>query len=245
MPVCGCGERTQLMNLSDYKKSISELHDGVAWDLGYTLESLGSLDPENYYQLSDLQAVFQGAHDIFAAAYAEADSLYPPEEAEPLHLDLLHFYAEGQEETGMMVNSMGLFQVVLPMLADMENLALPSLAEGVQLPEVKAAAEEDHRTMDMYLHEVEGMVPPEDLQAFLDELRRFFQSLRDMVVAVEQTTTQEDRNAFLQLRQQWPSLMDKVRDFREFCDRYRAGLGGRIDGLIERGRELASRIQEL
>lgn len=241
----GCGGKAQLMDLSEYKKSISELHDGVAWDLGYALETLGSLDFTDYYHLADLQSVFQGAYDIFAAAYTQADSLYPPREAEPLHLDLLHFYGEGQEEMGILVNSMGLFQVVLPMLADVENLALPSLADEAQLPEVKAAAEEDHRTMDMYLQEIEGMVPPPDLEEFLDQLRGFFQSLRDAAVAVEQTTTQENREAFSQLRQRWPSQIDSARLLQGRAEGYLMGLGGRIDALIEKGRELASRIQEL
>jgi len=152
----GCGESGE-MSLSDYRKGISELHDGVAWDLGVTLEDLNELSFGDYYDLPQLREVFASAEGIFTSAWDTAEPMYPPQEAVPLHLDIMDFYAEGAESMNLLENSIGFFEAVLPMMRDVENLALPDLPENAGEPEVKAAAAEDRKTMGGYLDELGQM----------------------------------------------------------------------------------------
>lgn len=240
----GCGQ-SRVMDLSEYKKRISELHDGVAWDLSYVLESLSGMSGDDYYHLEELKTVFQNAHDIFTNAYQAIDSLEPPEEIRDLHLSLMHFYADGREETGTVVNSLGLFQIILPMLLDMQNLALPNLPDQSQLPEVKAAAEEDNRTMDMYLRELEGLTPPDELRGYLEELKALFRKVEGMVTGVEQAPPPGDVEALARFRQQYASVMEEAGSLQEEVGGYLESIGKRIDELIERGKELAGKIQKL
>ena len=97
------------MSLSDYRKSISELHDGVAWDLGETVGELNNLDFKDFYDLPELREVFDGAEEIFATAWDTADSMYPPQQAQELHSNLLDFYAEGAEGMLNLKNALGFF----------------------------------------------------------------------------------------------------------------------------------------
>ena len=240
----GCGGGGE-MSLSEYRKSISDLHDGVAWDLGDVVEELGNLDFGDYYDLLELQEVYRGVNDIFTSAMQEAEVMEPPPQARALQEDLVDFYSEGADSTRELVNALGFFEAVLPMLRDVENLALPALAEGAGVPEIRAAASEDRKTMDGYLDELSGMEPPEGLERYRGSLAEFFRSIDEAVAAMAQAVTPEDRNPFLQFRQWYAAALDRSRVLWEEAMAYLRAEGGMVDRLIEEGKELAGRIQGL
>jgi hypothetical protein len=244
LALAGCGGGEEL-SLSEYRKSISELHDGVAWDLGVVFEGLNDLNFKDFYDLPALADIFSNAHDIFDAAWINADAMYPPPEAIPLHLDLLDFYSEGVEGAGELVNAMGFFEAVLPMLKDVQNLALPDLPEEAGVPEIKAAAMEDRKTMDVYLKDLEGMEPPDDLQPYHEKLKEFFRSIDEAVSAMDQAVTPEDRNPYMQFRQWFGTTLEESRALWDEAMAYLGALNARVDGYIEEGKELAGRIQQL
>jgi hypothetical protein len=239
---CGGGEE---MSLSEYRKNISELHDGVAWDLGVTLEELSQFDFGDYYDLPELRTVFEKAESIFRAAWDSADPMYPPQQAVPLHVDLLEFYADGADGMSYVQDSLGFFEVVLPMLQDVENLALPALPDNAGIPEIKAAAAEDRKTMEGYLKDLENMEPPEGLQEYSDKLTDYFRSIDEAVAAVDQAVKPEDLTSFMQFRQWFSTAATEAQKLWNEAISYLAGLSGSVDQYIEQGKELAERIQKL
>jgi len=242
--LAGCGGGGQ-MSLSDYRKSISELHDGVAWDLGETVGELNNLDFKDFYDLPELREVFRGAEDIFSAAWDTADPMYPPQQAEELHMDLLDYYAQGAEGMREIQDTLGFFEAVLPMLRDVENLAMPDLPENAGEAEIRAAAAEDRRTMEGYIGELEGMDPPDDLQPYHAKLMDFFRSIDEAVDGVEQAVKPEDLSSFAGFRQWFAAALVEAQTLWEEAMSYLDGLSGSIDPYIEQGQELAARIQEL
>jgi hypothetical protein len=240
----GCGGGGE-MSLSEYRKAISELHDGVAWDLGETVGELNNLDFKDFYDLPELRDIFFGAEEIFAAAWDAADALYPPPQAEELHMDLLDFYTQGAESMQELQNALGFFEAVLPMLRDVENLALPDLQENAGEAEIKAAAAEDRRTMEGYMGELEGMDPPDELQPYREKLTDFFRSIDEAVAAVDQAVKPEDLSSFAQFRQWFATALVEAQTLWEEAMSYLDGLSGSIDPYIEQGKELAARIQAL
>lgn len=233
------------MDLPSYKERVSEIHDGVAWDLGYVLESLSGLSVEEYRSLEELGEVFKNARGIFGNAYQQTESLLPPSEAADLHSQLLEFYSRGREETGALVDALGFLQVVIPMLADVQNLALPALSEQAGPEEIKAAAEEDHRTMNMYVGEMEGITPPGELASFLEEMYAFFCAIREWVIGVEQAVPPGELEALAQFRAQFTEVPGRIAQLEGQINGYLGGIGARIDALIERGAVLAAGIQGL
>ncbi len=233
------------MDLSSYKERVADIHDGVAWDLGYVLESLSGLSVEEYRYLEELGGIFRNAKGIFTSAYQETESLVPPGEAADLHRQLLEFYSRGREETGILVDALGLFQVVIPMLADVQNLALPTLSEQARPEEIKAAAEEDHRTMNMYVGEMEGITPPGELASFLEEMYAFFCAVREWVIGVEQAVPPGELEALAQFQVRYTEVAGKVAQLEGMINGYLGGIGARIDALIEEGSALAAGIQGL
>ncbi len=240
----GCGN-DQAEEAAGYLQVISQIHDGVAWDLGYVLESLSGIPKDDYYHLEELGQLFREAQEIFTSAYREASSLQPLPEAESLQADLLRFYQEGDGKIGEIVGCIDFFQAVLPMLADVQNLALPSLPEGAAVEEIKAAAAEDHRTLDMYLEDLEGAEPPQELQAYLKRLRSFLLSVMEAVVGVEQAVTPEDQQALSLLRGQYAATVETAQLMEYEVAGFLGTVGSCIDALIKEGRGLAVRIQEL
>lgn len=241
----GCGKRVETMSLPEYRKRISEIHDGVAWDLGYALESLGTFSDDEYYHLQEVNEVFTRIQEIFSKAYRTLDALDPPEEALELHLDLMRFYADGERGAGKVVNSLGLFQISLPMLVDVDNLALPSLPEPPQPQEIRGAAEEDARTMDIYLGQLEGITPPEEMKEYLERLRALFRRIKDLVSGVLQVAPPGEVEALANFRSLFAPLEGEASALRDTVGTYLAGVDGRIDGLIERGTDLATRIKTI
>jgi hypothetical protein len=242
--LAGCGGGGE-MSLSEYRKSISELHDGVAWDLGVTLEELNQLDFGDYYDLPELRAVFESAEGIFTTAWDSADPMYPPQQAVPLHVDLLEFYAEGAEGMRDVQDSLGFFEVVLPMLRDVENLALPDLPDNAGVPEIKAAAAEDRKTMEGYLKDLENMGPLEELRQYPDKLTEYFRSIDEAVAIVDQAVKPEDLTSFILFRQWFSTAVSDAQALWNEAISYLAGLSTSVDLYIEQGKELAERIQKL
>ncbi len=242
--LAGCGGNGE-MSLAEYRKNISELHDEVAWNLGAAFEQLANLDFGDYYDMSELQEVFGTARDILLEARDEAEVMQPPPQAEALHADLLGFYSSGAEEMRALERSMGYFQAVLPMLSDVENLALPDLPEDAGEPEVKAAATEDHKTMDAYLKDLDRMEPPRELEEYNVKLIDFFRSIDEAIAGMEQAVTPEDLNAYSAYRQWFAAHIETAQTLWDEAMSYLGGLNQRVDSLIERGKELAGRIQQL
>lgn len=240
----GCGD-SGAMSMADYRQSISEVHDGVALDLGQAFEKLSTLSYEDYYDLMGLREVFDDAGAVFGNAEEQAGRLAPPGEARALHADLLAFYAEGREITGDLAGTAAFFEAVLPMLADVENLALPDLPEDAGIPEIKAATAEDIETTDGYVRNLDGMEPPGALGPLRERLVGFFRSLGDAIRGVDQAVTPEDRNAFLALRQGFPSHLETRNTLWGESQAYLSGMKPQVDGLIETGQGLATRIQQL
>ncbi len=240
----GCGNGGE-MSLSDYRKAISELHDGVAWDLGVTVEEMNDLDFRNFYDLPELREVFTGAEEIFTAAWEAADSLYPPQQAEELHASLQGFYSEGAEAMRELRNSLGFFEAVLPMLRDVENLALPDLDEDAGLADIKAAAAEDRRTIEGYESELGGMDSLPGLEQYQEDLMVFLRSIDEAVATMDQAVKPEDVSSFVQFRQWFDTALVESQALWQEAMSKLDGFHGRIDPYIEQGKEIAARIQAL
>ncbi|MBC7230747.1 MAG: hypothetical protein H5T74_10205 [Actinobacteria bacterium] len=240
----GCGGGTE-MGLSEYLEAVSELHDGVAWDLGALLGEMGGLDPRDYYDLPDLQELFRQAAEVFDAAWQKADAMYPPPEAVPLHLDLMDFYARGVRDMSDAENTIGFFEAALPMLADVENIALPGLPENAGVPEIKAAAAEDSKTMSGYCRELRGMEPPDDLLAFRERLWGYLHSIDDAAATVDREIKPEDMGPYQRFREWFAGAVAEAPALREEALGILSGLSARIDVFIAEGKELAERVQEL
>jgi hypothetical protein len=140
---------------------------------------------------------------------------------------------------------MGYFQAVLPMLSDVENLALPDLPEDAGEPEVKAAAIEDRRTMDDYLEELDRMEPPRELDEYNGVLTDFFRAIDEAIAGLEQSVTPEDLSALSAYRQWFAAHIEAARGLWDEAVSYLGGLNLRVDSLIEEGKELAGRIHQL
>lgn len=238
----GCGSGGE-MGLPDYLKTVSELHDGVAWDLGVILGEMGDLDLRDYYDLPSLRGLFSEAAGVFDTAWQKADAMYPPSEAIPLHLDLLEFYAQGVRGMSEAENTIGFFEAALPMLADVENLALPNLSEGVGVAEIKAAATEDSKTMSGYYRELSGMEPPEGLEEYRERLMAYLHSIDDAAASVDREIKPEDMGPYQRFREWFSGAVKEAGMLNaEALDRL-GSLNGRIDSFLVEGKSLAERIQ--
>ncbi len=240
----GCGGGGE-MGLSDYLKAVSELHDGVAWDLGVILGEMGGLDLKDYYDLPSLKDLFREATEVFDSAWKGADAMYPPSEAVPLHLDLLDFYAQGVRDMSDAENTIGFFEAALPMLADAENLALPNLSEGAGVPEIKAAATEDSKTMSGYFRELSGMEPPEGLEDFRERLMGYIHSIDDAAANVDREIKPEDMGPYQRFREWFAGAVKEADALTAEAMDLLGGLSGKVDGFLAEGRSLAERIQRL
>lgn len=239
---CGCGAA---MDLAEYRERISDLHDGVASGLGLAFERLSTLSYDDYFGLVELEEVFARANEVFRAAVIEGEDIQPPSQADSLHRDLLDFYSGGEDKTAGIQNMVSIFEAVLPMLRDMENLALPQLPSEADLAAAAAAAAEDHITLRGYIDDIEGFRPPDELQDYLDRLSEFFTALDDSISGVEQGTTPEDKAALETFKSDYALTMEAVGIFWEQAMEYLRGVEQEVDCMIERGEELAARVYEL
>ncbi len=240
----GCGNGGEV-GLPEYRERISELHDGVAWDLGAVLEQLNGLSFADYYDLPELREIFAAAEKVFSSARDTAGSLSPPQQALSLHPDLLDFYAAGAESMRGLRDSLGFFEAVFPMLSDVENLALPNLAAGAGAPEIKAAAMEDGKTMGGYIAELEGMKPPDELGPYRDELVHLLRSIDEAAAALDRAVTAEDIDPFALYLQWFEGAREGSQELWEEAMAYLGGLGAVLDGYIEQGGLLAARMHQL
>jgi hypothetical protein len=232
------------MSISDYLKAISELHDGVAWDLGVVVGEMGGLDLRDYYDFPALREVFRSAAGVFDSAWQKADAMYPPPEAVPLHLDLLDFYARGVRGMNDADNAIGFFEAALPMLADVENLALPNLPENAGVPEIKAAATEDSKTMSGYVRELSDMHPPDDLVDYRGRLIDYLRSMDDAAATVDREIKPEDMGPYQRFREWFAGAAKNAAALSEEAMGSLVGLSGKMDFFIEEGKGLAERIQK-
>ncbi|MDY6794352.1 MAG: hypothetical protein SWK76_03580 [Actinomycetota bacterium] len=240
----GCGGGAT-MSIAGYRENISDLHNGVASGMGYAFEKLNSLQYDDYFSVLELQDIFEQAGAVFSSAREEAKGISPPPEAEFLQADLLDFYTNGELDMDVMVNATRFFEVVVPMLVDMENLALPQVAMEADIEAVRAASAEDRETLQGYMDDLDGLRPPDDLELYQQDLLSFFQSLDESISRLDQEVTPENSSALERFNQEYPAVIAEVNVFGEEAIAYLRGLEGRLDSLIENGEELARRIGEL
>ncbi|MFW6113448.1 MAG: hypothetical protein ACOC78_00820 [Actinomycetota bacterium] len=240
----GCGSGST-MGLSAYRENISDLHDGVASGLGYAFETLNSLRYDDYFGVLELQDIFEQAGAVFNLAGEEAAGMNPPPEVESLHADLLDFYSDGELDMEVMVDTTRFFEVVIPMLVDMENLALPQLATEAEIEAIRAASAEDRETLQSYMEELRGFIPPENLEEYRGELMESFRSLDESISRLDQEISPDDMSSLERFKQDYQAAVAEVDSFWEEAVAYLRGLEERLDRLIEGGLELALRIGEL
>ena len=243
--IAGCGKKGGPLSLSQYKKEVSAIHDELAMGLGEGLQELPSLDPRDYQQLQGLKELYDRLSGLFRSSYAATSSLEPPEEAENLHRFLLEFYAAGEKAMGGSAAGIGFTRSVLPMLADMENLALVHLPEGADAAAVHAAADEDVATLEDYLRDVEGMKVIPELQERHGLLVESFRHLKEGAEAVRSGYGEENKaplEEFLARYESRKGIFERTE--RELVE-WVAGREARVDHLLQVGRDLGKMIYEL
>ena len=239
----GCGDGGAL-SLSEYQDTISGLRGDVIAGLEDVSESLESIPYDDYWGLLELEDVFELSYEAFVSAGKEASGITPPPEADSLHQDLLGYYLWGETSMGSMINGIRFFQSVLPMLVDMNNLALPQLPEDAGLPEIEAASTEDRKTMKMYIKDLSGMRPPAALRDYQVDLESLFRALDDIIGRLDQSVT-SDSAALSAYQQEYDAVLERVDEFWEGAMDYLGLLQPRVDFLIMRGETLSARIDEL
>jgi len=237
----GCGE-PGTMSTSDYREAISDLHDRVALDLGEAIDVLSSVSYDDYYDLVDLQGVFEEISGVFTAAEAEAGSMRPPSEYRDLHGDFLLFYAEGRETAGNIAAAIAFTEDMLLMLTEVENLALSALPETAGFEEIKSATAEDLRIIGSDLEGLEGREPPEELAYLYEGLMELLRSIDEAVRAVDAAVTPEDSGPFLRFRQEFSSFLQARDSLWAEAQAYLRGLPQVVDMVIDRGTQLAKSI---
>lgn len=241
----GCHGESGPLSLPQYKKEVSAIHDELAMGLGECLQELPSLQPQDYQQLQRLKELYEGVSGLFRSSYAAASSLEPPEEASMLHQFLLEFYAAGEKATGDSAAGIGFTRSVLPMLADMENLALAHLPEGADAAAVKAAASEDVDTLDDYIKDVEGMKVIPELEGKQRLLVEVFRDMKEKAEAVRTGYTEENRAPLEDFRSRYGSLMESIRRLKGELIDWAGGREARVDHLLQVGKDLGRMIHEL
>lgn len=237
----GCGG-SGAVDPERYLERISELHDEVALSLGETFAALGSLDLDDYYDLIEMKSVFEASRDIFASAERRAGEVTPPDEYRELHQDLLLFYGEGREDSVAKARAVSFMEEILLMFSDTENLALPDLPETASFEEIKSAAEEDLTTVVGYIEGLRGMDTPDDLLPLREKMEELLRSFEEGARTMEAEVTREDVGPFLRFRQEFPPFQQAADALWSEARSYLQGLNASVDGLLQRGMELAKRI---
>jgi len=234
-----------MLSLSEYQGRISKLHEGAIAGLEDVYESLESIPYEDYWGLLELEDAFELSYEAFVSAGKDASGITPPSEAEALHEDLLAYYLWGEKSMGSMINGIRFFQSVLPMLVDMENMALPELEEDAGPPQIEAASTEDRKTVQLYIKDLSGMKPPAALREYQDDLLGLFRALDESISRLDQSVTSGENNALSVYQQEYTTVLERVDEFWEEAMDYLCLLQPRIDFLIVRGETLSARIDEL
>jgi hypothetical protein len=240
----GCGGGGTL-SLSEYQERISELHEDVLADLGDVTRSLDSIPYDDYWGLLELEDVFELSYESFVSAGKEASGITPPPEAESLHQDLVGYYLLGEINMDSIINGIRFFQSVLPMLVDMDNLALPQLQEDAGPTQIEAASTEDRKTMQIYIKDLSGMKPPATLWDYQDDLESLFRALEDIIGRLDQSVASGDNAALPTYQQEYEAVLERVHEFWEGAMDYLGLMQQRMDFLIMRGEALSARIDEL
>lgn len=233
------------MSPAEYEKEMSELHNRVVGSLEGAVEELNSLDPGDYYGMLDMKLVFEETSEVFKSAYREALAMNTPPEVEELHEDLLLFYSYGEEITAGVAGAAGFFRAVLPLLKDVQNLALPNIPEDSEVTRIKGAYEEDGATMHGYVRNLKAMKPPEKLQPYEDNLVGLFHSMEEDVVGVGRAVTPEDKGALIQFQREFPAILQRTRVLQGEIMVYLFFYSRRIENLLRKGNELAGRIESI
>ena len=240
----GCGGGGAL-SISEYKEKISELHDGVIAGMEDVFESLEYIPYDDYWGLLELEKVFEQSYETFVSAGKDASGITPPSESEALHEDLTGYYIWGEVSMGSMINGIRFFQSVLPMLVDMNNLALPQLEEDTGLTQIEAASTEDRKTMQMYIKDLNRMKPPAALSEYQDDLLGLIRALDESISRLDQSVASGENSALSVYQQEYITVLERVDEFWEEAMDYLGLLQPRIGFLIMRGKTLSARIDEL
>ncbi len=241
----GCQEGNGPLSLSQYRKEISQIHDGLAMGIGEFLEELPAIDLQDYRQLQLLKELYEGMSGLFRSSYAAANSLDPPVEASMLHQFLLGFYAAGEKTTGDSAAGIGFVRSVLPMLADLENLALAHLPEEADFAQVQAAASEDKATLEDYLEDTERMKVIPDLEEEHRQLVGCFRDLKDKVEAVRTGYSRENQVPLEDFMAFHVYKMETIQRLKAELVGWVASREARVDHLLRVGKDLGKMIYEL
>jgi hypothetical protein len=144
-----------------------------------------------------------------------------------------------------MINGIRFFQSILPMLVDMDNLALPQLEEDAGLTQIEAASTEDRKTMQMYIKDLSRMKPPAALSEYQDDLLGLIRVLDESISRLDQSVASGENSALSVYQQEYITVLERVDEFWEEAMDYLGLLQRRIEFLIVRGKTLSARIDEL
>lgn len=240
----GCGGGG-VAGRSQYKQDISELHDAVLSSLGEVSEGLTPGAYDDYWYLMELEELFEPSREAFVSSGKEASGIKPPPEVGPLHDDLIHYYLWGELSMDSMINGTRFFESVLPMLVDMDNLALPQLEEGAGRSEIEAASTEDRKTIQWYLKDISGMNPPAELRKYRDNLSDLFQSIDVSIGRLDQSMADDEGSALLAYQEEYAGALERVRGFWEEAMDYLNLFDVRVGFLTSWGETLSARIDEI
>lgn len=240
----GCGDGSgRPLSLDEYREQMLGIQENIIQNLNDCSHRLQSLTQLDYYDLIDLENVVLDMGMVFASAKREAMAMHIPPEVESLHEDLISFYSFGQKVSSEIASSIAFFRGVLPMLTDVENLALPNMVSDAEVSRIKAAAVEDASTMHSYAKDLTGMKPPPRLEPYKEILVNFFHSIENAVADVDRAIMPEDRNKFLQFKQDFSGVLEQRDIYRTEMLVYLFTMGLRLEYLARDAGELETRIQ--
>jgi hypothetical protein len=238
----GCGAKTNVLSQDEYSQRMMTIQEGLTQNLKDLSDRLGSIGQLDYYDLADLQGQVLDTADAFKAALKEAEAINAPDQVEDLHKDFTDFYAYGEDVAGRIANDVAFFHRVLPMLTDVENLALPNMVPDAEMARLQAAADEDVSTMKGYEKDLNGMSLPSELEPYKETLTNFFRSIENAVGDTDRAITPQDKSQLLQFQQDFKGVIGQRDVYAGMIPVYLVNFKGRIDYLDREAQALNDRL---
>jgi hypothetical protein len=227
----GCGSQTKVLSVDEYDARMQAIQDGLSENLDTLSQRLGSITQLDYYDLMDLEDQVVGTAEAFKAAKGQAVAMNTPDEVQDIHKSFINFYSFGEDISNEIASDIAFFHNILPMLTDVENLALPNIVPEAEVARIKAAAAEDVSSMQGYEKGLKGMNPPSELEPYKETLANFFRSIENAVADVDRAITPEDRSMFLQFQQDFAGMLNQQKVYTGMISVYLVNFRDRIDYL--------------
>ncbi len=235
----GCGgAKAKLLSIDEYHDRILKMQDGIIQSLQDSSDALSSVSKPDYYDLIDLKNVLAGTAEAFKNAEEEAMAMNTPPEVEDIHREIIFFYSFGKDVSNKIASDIDFFRGVLPMLTDVENLALPNMVDNAEVARIKAAASEDASTMHSYGEDLDGMNPPAELEPYKENIINYFHSIENGVADVDRSMTQQDRADFLQFKQDFNGILQQRYLYINQILAYFTNFGFRLNYLTKQAEAL-------